>query len=77
MIPPMASRPAKRLVKVPDDDAAAIATGIADIEAGRFVPHEKVRVWLLNLALGKKVPPPRPSSGRAKRSMTSRKSART
>jgi predicted transcriptional regulator len=30
----------------------------ADYAAGRFVPHERVREWLLKLARGKKVPPP-------------------
>lgn len=30
----------------------------ADYAAGRFVPHERVREWLLKLARGEKVPPP-------------------
>jgi predicted transcriptional regulator len=30
----------------------------AEIEAGKGVPHERVREWLLKLARGEKVPPP-------------------
>lgn len=30
----------------------------AEIEAGRGVPHERVREWLLKLARGERVPPP-------------------
>jgi predicted transcriptional regulator len=36
------------------DDAAAEA----DVEAGRVVPHYRVREWLMRLIEGEKVPPP-------------------
>lgn len=39
-------------------DAQAIAKARADIAAGKGVPHERVREWLLRLAKGEKVPPP-------------------
>lgn len=39
-------------------EAALIAKARAEFEAGLGVPHEKVRVWLLQLAEGKRVPPP-------------------
>ena len=43
-----------------DDDieARAIAEAEAEIDAGKGVPHAKVREWLLNLAKGEVVPPP-------------------
>lgn len=37
---------------------AVVARGDADIAAGRTVPHERVRAWLLHLAAGGKAPPP-------------------
>ena len=43
------------------DDAAearAIANARGEAGAGLMVPHEKVRVWLLRLAAGERVPPP-------------------
>jgi predicted transcriptional regulator len=39
-------------------EARAIAEAEADVAAGRVVPHEKVREWLLKLAKGEVVPPP-------------------
>ena len=44
----------------PDEvaEAAADAAAEAEIEAGKGVPHERVREWLLKLAKGEKVPPP-------------------
>ena len=43
-----------------DDDieARAIAEAEAEIDAGKGVPHEKVRGWLLKLAKGEIIPPP-------------------
>jgi hypothetical protein len=48
-----------------DDDAlerealrAAVARGDADAAAGRTVPHERVRAWLLDVAAGGTAPPP-------------------
>lgn len=48
---------------IPLDEAAetaADAAADAEIEAGKGVPHEVVREWLLKLAKGEKVPPPVP-----------------
>jgi predicted transcriptional regulator len=42
----------------PDEEAAAIAETEAELDAGKGVPHEKVREWLLNLARGEITPPP-------------------
>ena len=39
-------------------EAAADAEADAEIEAGRGVPHEVVRAWLMKLAKGERVPPP-------------------
>jgi predicted transcriptional regulator len=39
-------------------EAAADAAADAEIEAGRGIPHDVVREWLLKLANGEKVPPP-------------------
>jgi predicted transcriptional regulator len=39
-------------------EARLDAEAEADYAAGRFVPHERVRAWLLKLARGEKVPPP-------------------
>jgi predicted transcriptional regulator len=46
----------------PDEAAEAAADAVADaeIEAGKGVPHEEVREWLLKLAKGEKLPPPIP-----------------
>lgn len=37
---------------------AAVARGEADATAGRTVPHERVRAWLLHLAAGGTSPAP-------------------
>ena len=39
---------------------AAIDTARADVAAGRVVPHEEVREWLLKLAQGENAPRPFP-----------------
>ncbi len=43
-----------------DDDAErrAIAEARAEIAAGKGIPHEKVREWLIKLRDGKIEPPP-------------------
>jgi predicted transcriptional regulator len=41
-----------------DIEARAIAEAEAEIDAGKGVPHEKVREWLLKLAKGENIPPP-------------------
>ena len=40
------------------EEARLDAEADAEIEAGKGVPHERVREWLLQLARGEKVPPP-------------------
>lgn len=46
----------------PTDDAeaflAAVAEGVADADAGRVVPYEKVRRWLLSWGTDSELPPP-------------------
>ncbi|MBV9747875.1 MAG: CopG family transcriptional regulator [Acetobacteraceae bacterium] len=39
-------------------EAQAIARAEAEIDAGKGVPHERVREWLEQLARGANVPPP-------------------
>jgi predicted transcriptional regulator len=39
-------------------EAKAIAEAEAEIDAGKGVPHAKVREWLLKLARGEFLPPP-------------------
>jgi predicted transcriptional regulator len=39
-------------------EARAIAEAEAEIEAGKGVPHAKVRRWLLKLLTGEVIPPP-------------------
>jgi predicted transcriptional regulator len=39
-------------------EARLDAEAEADYRAGRFVPHERVRAWLMKLAKGEKCPPP-------------------
>jgi len=40
-----------------EHEARLDADADADYAAGRFVPHERVREWLVKLALGESVPP--------------------
>jgi predicted transcriptional regulator len=42
----------------PAQEAAAIAEAEAELDAGKGVPHEKVREWLVKLARGEIIPPP-------------------
>ena len=39
-------------------EARAIAEAEAEIDAGKGVPHSRVREWLLKLAKGEITPPP-------------------
>ena len=41
------------------EEARLDAEADAEIDAGKGVPHERVREWLLRLAKGEKVPPPK------------------
>ena len=57
----MADVDARSVFDTPLDDAEEArldAIAIAEIEAGKGVPHAKVREWLIKLAKGEKVPPP-------------------
>ncbi len=40
------------------EEARLDAIAEAEIDAGKGVPHEVVREWLLKLARGERVPPP-------------------
>ena len=58
---PMAVPNVKSIFDIEPDaaiEARLDAEAEADYAAGRFVPHERVREWLLKLARGEKVPPP-------------------
>jgi predicted transcriptional regulator len=39
-------------------DEALDAEAEADFAAGRVIPHDRMREWLLKLAKGESVPPP-------------------
>ena len=57
----MAESKPKSILDLPLDEAAeaaADAAADAEIEAGKGVPHERVRKWLLKLAKGERVPRP-------------------
>ena len=41
-----------------ESEARAIAEAEAELDAGKGIPHEKVREWLLKLAKGEILPPP-------------------
>ena len=56
----MATKPA--VTETHDEDAdflAAVDEGIADVKAGRTVPYDKVRRWLLSWGSDKELPPPK------------------
>ena len=57
----MAETDVRSILDTPLDEAEEAhldAAANAEIEAGKGVPHERVRKWLLRLAKGEKVPPP-------------------
>jgi predicted transcriptional regulator len=57
----MAKTDTSSIFDLPPDEAteaAADEAADAEIEAGKGVPHERVREWLLKLAKGERVPPP-------------------
>jgi predicted transcriptional regulator len=39
-------------------EARLDAKAVADADAGRVIPHERMAEWLTKLANGQKVPPP-------------------
>lgn len=46
-----------------DDDvaaeAAADAEGLADLDAGRVISHERMKAWLLSWGTPEEIPPPK------------------
>ena len=57
----MADTEEKSVFDLPLDaerEARLDAAADAEIDAGKGVPHEVVREWLLKLAKGERVPPP-------------------
>ncbi len=57
----MAEPELKSIFATPPDaahEARLDAEAEADFAAGRIVPHERVREWLVRLAKSEKVPPP-------------------
>ncbi|MFZ0962545.1 MAG: hypothetical protein WAO35_16745 [Terriglobia bacterium] len=40
------------------DQSESNRRGIAEIEAGHFIPHEAMKAWLLSLGLDRESPPP-------------------
>lgn len=47
------------LVDDPPELTAAIRRGLADLKAGRVVPHAEVKAWLMTWGDGDPGPPPR------------------
>jgi predicted transcriptional regulator len=58
--------PARKLTQQDDnaDFLAAVDEGLADAKAGRVVPYEKVRRWLLSWGTDNELPPPKVPQGR-------------
>ena len=59
---PMDNTDPQSILDLPLDEAEEArldAEADAEIDAGRGVSHERVREWLLKLAKGEKVPPPK------------------
>jgi len=57
----MADSERKSIFDIPPDEAEEArldAVAEAEIDAGKGIPHERVREWLLRLAKGERVPPP-------------------
>ena len=57
----MAGIEPRSVFDIPPDEAEEArldAQAEAEIDAGLGVPHEKVRLWLMKLAKGERVPPP-------------------
>ena len=57
----MAESETKSVFDLPPDEAEEArldAKAEAEIDAGKGVPHEQVREWLIKLGKGEKVPPP-------------------
>jgi hypothetical protein len=57
----MTSTTTKSILDLPPDHTAEArldAQSEAEIDAGKGVPHQRVREWLRKLASGQKLPPP-------------------
>jgi predicted transcriptional regulator len=57
----MAVAEPQSVFETPLDEAEEVlldAIADAEIEAGKGVPHERVREWLAKLAKGERLPPP-------------------
>lgn len=57
----MAETKPRSIFDIPPDTATEArldAEAEADCAAGRLVPHERVREWLMKLAQGERLPPP-------------------
>jgi predicted transcriptional regulator len=58
----MTAKPVPARDRTQTDDAeylAAVDEGLADAKAGRVVPYEKVRRWLLSWGTDNELPPPK------------------
>ena len=56
------TKPAKTKPRESEEDTeflAAVDEGIADADAGRTIPYEKIRRWLLSWGTEKELPPPK------------------
>jgi len=43
----------------------SIRGGVAEIEAGHYIPHEAMKTWLLSLNLERELPPPKCVCGKS------------
>jgi predicted transcriptional regulator len=55
----MITKPIAEDEAVDEKTTAAIEEGLADLKAGRSVPYEKVRRWLLSWGSDRALPPPK------------------
>lgn len=46
-------------MELSDEDLAAVREGLADIEAGRTVPHDEVERWLRSWGKAERASPPK------------------
>jgi hypothetical protein len=56
------ARPAQRVDMDGQEEREQIESirrGIAEIEAGHYIPHESMKAWLLSLSLNRVSPPPK------------------
>lgn len=53
------AKPKERAKKDDADFASAVRKGIAEANAGKGVPYEKIRRWLLSWGTDKELPPPK------------------